>query len=528
MTDPIDPLAETEVEKVKPTPVAPYLDPFTPNTTTSTVITSSIPNERFTDDAVEELLQAASELVEENKENAVGVKPTAPGELKQYHVTAQRLAELISGFTSVSVSTYDNGEFNRTADRPSAEYVQYITGTDGRQIRTSYPKVVLPSDTEVISGRTGMQYLARTVGGGNPTKVPLWMSGIVLSLDTFKERSILELNIALEKHRVDLGNSTRGASFTGDDVLLTMVIVDFILDHVIDCSIKGWTRKLLYDRINVLDIPWLMQGALASIYPSGYPVYHVCKNVALGKCNHVIKANRDDNGNIEPDSMMSFGKLGVVDRTVLSTVMITHMSALMGGRTVAELEAYQSEVAGKVENDELVHTTDTGVVITVKFKPCSINDYSQSGRQWANSITTMVDRTLLNETYVDDEERINKRNRVLNSYAVTLDLLKHLNWISYISVQEPNDSVRVINGSDEIRESLEILSNTKGFKSNLTTAAQQYKEDSTFALIGLPNYQCPECKTGQAAPDSKCPTLIPLNMTGYFFIIMGWRAAARR
>jgi len=111
----------------------------------------------------------------------------------------------------------------------------------------------------------------------------------------------------------------------------------------------------------------------------------------------------------------------------------------------------------------------------------------------------------------------------LERYSGTLDTLKHISWISHFEILSGDGSVRTISEASAVKESLEIFSEADGFKTEFTKKIQRFKEDSILAYTGIPNFECPVCKSSQVDDDSKLPTLIPINVVGLFFLVLEWR-----
>lgn len=542
MSNEFDPLAEIQTQAISPTTPTPtpeslilqvteskvvpedssdvpYVSPYTEITDTAIVdnnITQMLPNVYST---AEEMDNDITKIEQQLKD-----KSGTPSK-----EDLNRLNDAISIYSSINYGFFENNEYGAALNTTPNTFVQYLVGDKGKNVRIGYPSFKIKDDVETLEGPVAMRYLSKLTAVGNVTVVPLWHSGLKLTLNVFKEQALLDLNIKLARQRVLIGNNTRGASFTGDDVHTVNVIVDFILDHVIDSNLKNHTTARLRKLILVTDIPALLCGALSAIYPGGYPVAHSCINTMNNTCDYNISPKRKEDGDYEPESLLDFTKLLWVDRSRVGSSARSFMSDDTKKYTNEEIINYQAQLYGNLDKalGKKIYTRGN-VGITVVFKVPTISEYIVTCNNWVERIMTMVDSAIALDTDLSGDERKEKRGKLLNSYAYTLDLLKYENWIDYFKVSDEDGIVKTITSPDAIRESLEVFSGIDKFKENFEKAVQIYKEEITLAFTGLPNFKCPNCGAGQVEPNSKHPTLIPVNMVGYFFIIMVRRGMIRQ
>lgn len=440
--------------------------------------------------------------------------------------------DLVNSYQAMFTTIYDKGEFNNAFDREDSDFSQTVEGDGGRKIRISNPKFSLDKNSDRLEGLNAIRYLSSVTGVSSVSRIPLWHSGIVITVDSFKERELLDLNQALIRQRLDLGNNTKGASFSGDDVYTTAIIIDFILDHVIDCNLiveRDSYVEILRDLILVNDIDSMITGALSAIYPKGYPLFHQCFNVPLGLCDYTITAERTaEMGDFKPDSLLDFKKVLWVDKSKLNVAARQHMSAIKATHTVQQVKEYQMEVnklGSFAQGAELFKNDD--IIVKMHYKIPTLRQYAEACSQWCTTVTEMVDKTLALDTGMNEEDRAGKRNEALTQYALTLDLLKQSNWIDYVETIDGEGMVRRINEEKTIANAMEVFSRLENFNQNFNESVQKFKEETKISLSGLPNFECPKCHSGQVPAGAKYPSLIPMNMTSYFFTLMEWRNLTR-
>ena len=506
------PIEEPVVKVISAT--TPYIDPITTadiNKVAKDFITQPLPNEYVSDKDMSADLS--------NEEERLTSKKNITKE------DVANLEDMGSSYAAINWGFYEKGEFNDPMNISPNSYVQYVVGDKGKNIRIGYPSYTVKDDVETLEGASAMRFLSKLVAVSNPTIIPLWHSGIILELNVFKEQEMLDLNLKLARQKVITGNNTRGASFTGDDVHVVNTILGFILDHVTDSNLKNFTIAKLRKLIRVTDNPAILCGSLAGIYPGGYPIAHSCKNRAKG-CDFNILAKKKDNGDYLPEGLLDFNKLLWVDKDKLPSAAKSFMSDINIKRTAEEILDYQSNLYAYTDNVGIEVWKKNNVTITAFFKVPTLTEYAVSGNDWVSRITTMVDKAIALDNDLDADERKAKRTELLTSYATVMDLLKHDSWVDYFRIDN-EDGQKIISNSTAIKESLEIFAGIEGFKDDFDVAVQMFKESIIVAWTGLPNFECPVCHSGQIQPGSPHPTLIPINMVGYFFITMVRRGMIR-
>ena len=437
----------------------------------------------------------------------------------------EKFGELIEAFQEIIATSFPNKDFRDIFNKLKGDITQKVTGDQGKNIMINNPTFQLSKTNGVMEGANAVRFLSSAVKVGNVTRIPLWHSGVVITIDSFKERSLLNFHQNLIRQRMDLGTNTKGAIYSGDDIIVTTAVVEFILEHIIDCSMLDWDHNKLKKIILTHDISSLIAGALASIYPKGYPVFHQCINTLKGACDYSIEAKRtEDLGDYLPDTMLDFRKVLWVDQSKLTLEDKIFMSSNKPTHKYEDIIAYQKRVNHNNKYIEGVEVfKNDAIKVSVNFKISNLEDYFTICNDWCTRVSDMVDKTMLTDTTSDEKKRLESRNDLLNQYAMTVNLIRQSNWIDFIRVVDVENFERKITDIKTIQNSLEVFGGVDDFLESFNKKAQEFKEDSLFAFTGYPNYQCPKCGTSQTEENSKYPTLIPMNMISYFFILMVWR-----
>ena len=466
--------------------------------------------------------------------------------LKKAEKNQAGLARLES--LSDAFQTYQNAAlgisldtFHKFFEENPERLSQVIVGTDNKKIRISTLNTSIASDDSIqLSGEDATNFIFNVTRMGSVVTIPLWHSGYVIKISPFSETELVDLNYKLLDTQLTIGVATKGAIFSGDDVFIVSAIIDLIIEHIIDANVKYQSleqvRKHFRRSFSVRDIPALLTGGLLAIYPDGYPVFHPCVNTAKvdSPCDYTVTALKTEEGDFLPDSKIDFRKVYFVDKSKITTKDIIHMSSTGKNNDHASIIDFQSRLSDKLELTNkrwliLANTLDkSNCDIYTVFKSPTYSEYIAEAYLWLNTVDSLVGKKLQEEAFGSRDEQSKKRTRYLNSIAEVTELKKHTPWVEYLVFDYKDGREVTIKDRNAIANSLESLNGKKDFKINFEKAMQEYKETSIMAWTGVQNFECPVCKAGQTDSLSVNPTLIPVNMVGYFFSIMALRAQTKQ
>lgn len=421
--------------------------------------------------------------------------------------------ELLVTIRNAARGKWDNDEIKSIFE--TGVWSQYIE-VDGEKLTPKFVSTNIKAGADNrLSGVTAVRHIASSTGTGRINKSYLWHSGIVLMLGIFKKEDILNLVIRILEERMEVGTDTKGSLFTADDVHTTTLIVEFILDHVIDCNIKDYTIPMLRELLLVADIPTLQAGALAGMYPSGYPFVNICKDYG-DTCSYNTLEQAEDSSKLPK---LDFRKLCVVDGDRLDRTARRHMKAPMGSHTKEQVIAYQEAV--NVTENVSVPLNDTGTSIyRVVMQLPTYELYRNESRVWLADIEHMVNTALSGAEDLDRRTYKQRRFSYIKSHMKRLGAQRQSPWIKSISIATTGDDNYIIENRPSILDSISELSKNSELREAITDAVEKYKFESIFAFTGMPNYACPMCGKSQLPDGSPRPTLIPVNPASYFFDIM--------
>lgn len=380
-----------------------------------------------------------------------------------------------------------------------------------------------------LTGRAALLTVQSALGLGRPNRIPCWHSGLILAVSGFKESEFLDLVMSVTEARIDIGYDTNGLLFSGNDVNIVSEIARFVLRHVTACNIRGWLpgdTETLAQNLKVMDIPALLAGALAAIYPSGYPTVHRCKNSGTPKCDYSSEMKLDVDGiEFHMDSMLDFKKCLFVARKRISQSARRFMSAAWGTHTLEQIAQYQEEfntlepITGPM--------SDSGASIRLALRQPNLVTFEDAGRFWVNSVVDIVNAVMDKVRDGDANTRERRRADMFRTAKQRLDLQKYAAWIANIQIQvEGQDEASLIEELESIFDALETIADDRPMKKRIIAAVDDYRVRSQVSFTGIPNWSCPSCGEPQRDPADAPNGLIPMDMVSYFFIIMGSRQAA--
>lgn len=387
----------------------------------------------------------------------------------------------------------NGGSLNDSLSRDGSKWRQSYN-VEGDELGIARPRLQSKEGGSVLSGERALLRATNMLGMGATIQVPLWHSGIWVTLRAPSDGALLELDRRISNEKITLGRHTSGMLFSNTMIYTQSFVVNFILAHIQDATVRDNSPEALRRMIRCTDIPTLIWGLVCTIYPNGYPFSQPC-TVDPSKCLHVVKTT------------LSISKLSWTDNTALSEEQRRHMQKRNTKHTEEQIMAYQERHRfGNTETKTI--TDDLRVVLEVP----SIERYQEAGFAWVDGIAKMVEDSF--GVSLKGEER---DAYILDQGRLTA-LRQYSHWISRVEMGD--DSV-------EDRETIEALMGTFSSEDSVSTPifeeVGKYIDRSTISLIGLPKYNCPECGGKVGDHDETHRHILPLDMVTIFFTLLDQR-----
>lgn len=393
--------------------------------------------------------------------------------------------------------------------RENSLWRQIIThGTD--KLFAGRPKLGEKSEGgNLLTGERAMMKMQAVLGLGAIVRVPLWHTGIWVSVKAPSEQALLQLERMVANEKITLGRQSNGLIFSSTSVYTVTHLINFVLDHVYDVTYKVEEMAELKKVIRTTDIPTLLWGMLCAIYPMGYNYHKACV-INPEKCQHVT------------EELINLTKISWTDERHLTEKQRRHMTRMTAKFTAAELEAYQADHAFQQHAVVKLHPD-----LLMALKVPTIEEFQLSGYRWVDSIVRQADRVFAG-TLAGEE-----RNQYLIQQGQVTALRQYAHWIDklvlidsdkdYTAEKPWDDSDEQIVDRQTIEDTVaQLAANDDVFKA-FFEGVGTFIDNSTISLIAIPKYNCPNCGEAMTDEEKKHPHLIALDTTSLFFTLTDQR-----
>jgi hypothetical protein len=386
---------------------------------------------------------------------------------------------------------------------------QQVIAHGNEKLAAGKPKFGEKHEGGLLTGEAAMMRMQGLLGLGTVVRIPLYHSGLWLSIKAPGDNAFLELEQKIANEKLTLGRQSNGLIFSNTSVYTTMYLLDFILDHVYEASFKYDEVGKLKSIIDITDIPTVLWGMLCATYPSGYQYQKSCV-VDPTKCQHIV------------EELLNLGKLSWTDERRLSTKQRVHMARRGAKFTTQELAAYRAE-HDFVEFSEV----ELSPHLIVQFRVPTIAEYQQSGYNWIESIVRQADKVFAGHLSGNDRDQY-----IIQQGQVTA-LRQYAHWVDKIIMVDPEEerdgdhpygpSARTVVDRSTLEDLIAQMAGNDGVFKNFFEGVGRYIDNTTISLIALPKYRCPKCGGEMPDEERKHPHLIPLDMTSLFFTLIDQR-----
>lgn len=388
------------------------------------------------------------------------------------------------GFESLALGA----QFEKTVTRPEGDFRQYMETEKGK-VSFGAPKFA-DSTVAKVSGEKAQLRVRALLGLGGLVTIPLWHSGFHITIKTPSESSLIELRRRIMEDKIVLGRITHGLVFSNVSSYYAGWMLDFVLDHVYDTTLKNSTE--LRKKIKTPDLPVLFWGLACAVWPKGFQ-YVRSLATAEGVADKKIASGK-----------INVSKLMWVDNSAFTKFQKAHMSQRVSGSMTDEsLERYQQDFAltkgRSVEINEY---------ITINLSTPSSEDYVRSGQLWLTNLMQIVE-----STFTDERDDIDRRNNAITEHANATIMRQFGHWVENIVVDGGEQTDR-----ETIDSILETMSEDAESRKKFHDAVGKYIDDITVAVIAIPEV------SNKGTGLERYPNLIPLDVLSVFFTLLMQRA----
>ena len=371
---------------------------------------------------------------------------------------------------------------------------------DGKQVGGGIPVQRLDP-----SGKYTMEelksYVTRKAGVGGTVDIPLWHSGIWLRFKAPSLIALTAMNQDVANVKVNVGSETRGLAFSNVSHFIKTIVVDFALQHVTNANVAFTTPTDLKPMIDTRDIPGIIIGLAATLYPAGYVYANPCV-ADLGKCDHITK------------ELFQVVNFWWVDTNALTPWQKRHMSHRIDSRaprTKDDIDTYKGHhVLGR---EKLIQVGQMGFLLGCP----DVYEHEDLGRTWLNGIIEMSQGAF--------NEPPEGRNRAafIEQLAESTAAREYAHWVTAIvDIDESTPEGYVILSKEKefIADMLSDVYSSDELITEFNEKVEAYIDENLVAMTGITSYNCPVCNSPAATEFKKrFENIVPVDPLAEFFML---------
>jgi len=434
-------------------------------------------------------------------------------------ITLEKLVKLENYINSINDPTFENWKevINESINfyTPASYYVNRFKEPKAnfeQGLLTKENDLLQPSSVKTkdkageLKGEIALLKVAQFLKLGEIVRVPLYHSGIWLTIKPPGEKEILDFFNNIYRDKINFGRLTNGYTLTNFAAITNNELIDFILSHVHSINVKDLSISELKKSIYLNDLYTLAWGFAMSFYPDGFEISRAC-------------INEEENCNYVATEKINLAKLLWVDNNSLSDYQKDYMADYRANsKTKDEWEKYKAEHV-RAKNSYFTYEK-----FKFNLKQPSLLDHTTHGIKWVNSIVREVENKLIGETQSDDPDSdyFKKKTELINEYVKVSILNQFRHYIESIEMGD-----NIIIDPDTIDQVLVPLSSDNELRTTFLREIAKFIEDTTIAVIGIPSYRCPKCNKEQNDPNmpQKFIDVIPLDVINLFFGLITLRTS---
>lgn len=399
---------------------------------------------------------------------------------------------------SSNAYTPNNLYLDRFED-PNSLWLQGVEKPDGSLLGINKPRFKPTENTE-LKGEMAVLQFSKKLGIGDVLTIPLPHSGICVTIKPPMERDLIDFYSSIFREKIFLGRMSAGLTLTNMSVYINNRLFDFIIKHVHNVNYSDIPKEKLRDYLLIHDYHVLAWGFAATMYPNGFDYQRPCVE-DIEKCNHVERET------------INLLKLLWVDNPSLTqsqkeTLFETRPNKL-------NIDNYRKYITEHTRVKSASHALKNGMTFFLRVP--TFSEHVSDGLGWTNKINSAIDSLIVSDP--DEEEKA--KQELLQQYVSASLLRQFSHWVDYIEDDESN----IVKDRDTINNLLEVFSSDDELRTELTEAIMKFKSSTTIALVGVPNYECANCKKEQNVEpvNDRFVSVIPLDVMQLFFTLLTLR-----
>lgn len=363
-----------------------------------------------------------------------------------------------------------------------------------------------------ISGNGAIAKFYQKLGMGGFRQIPLWHSGIWVTMRPPSDSEIMNLQYRLAENELDLGRTTNNLIYSGYEAIYTRIVSEFALGCITETTIKLDNINDLLKYIKIQDRHLLGLGLVQVAYSNGFDITHTCNFVGKFENNKPVCTSRVE-AKLNPKRLLR------IDRSQLTPEHFKHMSKKSPGSTdISDVIQYQNTL--KANSNALAKVEKNGEMIyTLELKVPSLKSSIESGEEWVENIISMTQKVFTEDMSVDQKNNFIENNTKSVMLGTYLHFIEKIDMGDGDYISDTNTISMLLN--DVICQDKEQLASVI---KNIVT----FIDKRIMAIVALPNYTCPVCLRDQVdASNKKDPfkEYIPLDVYKTFLDLSAYRVS---
>lgn len=393
----------------------------------------------------------------------------------------------------ISKTTSNLNAKDRGVREDSTTLVNEVNNSDGTKITMRS----LGLEKSSKSSKSAILKLRKQVGIGSPVTVPLIHSGFIITLSAMKNTEIINLELDIVEKLNTIGKKTNTLGLSHYEVILSELILDTALEHVVTTTLELTEDDDIRKYININDIEIIAWGFAKTMFPDGWYGVLPCVNVTNiedGKpvCSTMVKKH------VDMDELFHFNNNILTDKQRIQL-------ARTGKNSVTTIDAltYQEQLENIAPNT-IVYDLE-GAPLEITYKSPNAETYFTYGNLFIEQLKELCIDIVVNKENMDVHDA---ENMLLEE--TELQVFNHfIATISYDGIP--------MSDLQDINEILEIIKSTPVVRKKVMDDCLSYIDKSTVSSIGNPGYVCPNCIEKGKDSDK---TYSPLSVYSIFFTLL--------
>ncbi len=394
------------------------------------------------------------------------------------------------------------GFYDRILNDPNSKWQQGVETPNGEVIYGRRPNLKTSPERRKITGAFARERNMRSLGLGLGNRKPLPHTGIHIEMAPRSTNDYLTLDAQLLQDKINSGRESLGLIFQNSQASQVKIVWEFIKRSIKSANVQNFSKDTddvdLGDVIRCTDLPVLYWAQVCTMFPDGYPLDLPCSS-GINICKHIERV------------LFDVDKGLWVNTAKLSTTQIERLNNSGHQMSDNDLENYQNNSISPLTR-ELKVNADTSIILEIP----SINKYLESGLSWMAELTARTE-----ELFRGDKSDSTLIANHINDSIERSVIREYSHWVREI-VYYGTD---VVDKAEDIADCLADMSTySENMSMDVMGEIQKFIEDSTVAIIAIPNFACPICEKDHVnAEHSEHPDLIPLDMLRHFFMVKDLR-----